>query len=102
MTDPDFMCFPWAVIEVKLASAKPWMVQECYLQVVNGTAIALTMLEKLFERAFGSVPHDLPPIIGFTSIGPDIKVWLTYRDEKSLCKGRPVRTHSHFPYLFDL
>lgn len=35
----------------------------------------------LFQEAYGEIPDDMPPIIAFTCIGPEIKLWLTYREE---------------------
>lgn len=35
----------------------------------------------LFQEAYGEIPDDMPPIIAFTCIGPEIKLWLTCREE---------------------
>ena len=74
------MCFPWAVVEVKKPNVKEQDVEFCYCQAVNGSAVALRIFESIFLEAYGAIPHDLPPIIAFTCIGPDLKVWLVFID----------------------
>ena len=79
----DVMCFPWAVVEVKHADVKPHEIRKCYCQAANASAVALGLQESLFVEAYGSIPGDLPPVVAFTCVGPDFKVWLTFRDQQS-------------------
>lgn len=74
----DLMCFPWAVVENKQPRVEKSEVEKCYCQAANGSAIALRMLGRLFRKATGCVPADLPPIIAITCVGPELRVWLTY------------------------
>lgn len=79
LSDSDLMCFPWAVVEVKHARVDQSKINDCYLQAANSSAVALRMLGALFQKATGSMPEDLPPVIAFTCIGPAVQVWLTYK-----------------------
>lgn len=92
MSNYDLMCFPWAVVEIKKPQVGNAAVQLCYCQAANGCAIALRILRSLFTTAHGVVPHDLPPIIAFTCVGADLRLWLGYMDSK-LEKGQRV-SHS--------
>ena len=80
---PDLLCFPWAVVEVKIAGAARAKEEFCYCQAANASATALDILKSLFETAARPVPDDLPPIIAFTSVGPELKLWLTYLDSSA-------------------
>lgn len=83
LNNSDLMCFPWAVVEIKHPRAEKSKIEECYCQAANGSAIALRMLGALFQKATGSVPTDLAPIIAITCIGPELRVWLTYNARAS-------------------
>ena len=44
------------------------------------------MMESLFREAAGEnalTPEEIPPIVAFTCIGPEVKLWLAYRVPKS-------------------
>jgi hypothetical protein len=81
---PDLLCFPWAVVEAKHAQGKMTDEEFCQCQLANATACAYDLQEKLIKPVDHSCPID--PIIGFTCIGPRVKLWLTYRgdDEKTV------------------
>jgi hypothetical protein len=72
----ELSCFPWAVVEVKNPDVENSHVEFCYCQAANGSAAALGILESVFMEAYASIPDDLPPVIAFTCIGPDLRVWL--------------------------
>lgn len=94
---PDRMCFPWAVVEVKrasLANDGPEPEKFCHCQAANATATAIRIQEALFQQATGSIPEDLPPIIAFTCVGPDFKLWLAY----SAC-SQGLRTRVSLTFL---
>jgi hypothetical protein len=78
----ELSCFPWAVVEVKKPDVENSHMEFCYCQAANGSAAAPGILESVFMKAYASIPDDLPPIIAFTCIGPDLKVWLVYNDHK--------------------
>lgn len=78
---PDYLCFPWAVVEVKHAQAQMPDEEFCQCQLANSTACAYEMQENLVASVSDSLPVD--PIIGFTCIGPRVKLWLTYRGNDS-------------------
>ncbi|KAL9617417.1 MAG: hypothetical protein Q9160_007774 [Pyrenula sp. 1 TL-2023] len=77
---PDLLCYPWAIVEMKKYSrVPPAEVDRCYCQAANASAAALSLQERLYARAFSAAPSNLPPIIAFTCVGPQVKLWLTYR-----------------------
>ena len=91
------VCYPWAVVEVKHGQVDNSDTTFCYRQAANATAAALVIQESLWKVSHNSlgrrIPSDLPPIVAFTCIGPKVRVWLTFKDRKSLNRQRRV---SHF------
>jgi hypothetical protein len=75
----DLLCFPWAIVEMKHFLVSAAQVEYCYCQAANASAAALSLRRELLTMAFGVIPDTLSPVIAFTCIGPQIKVWLTYR-----------------------
>lgn len=79
LMNPDLLCFPWAVVEFKHARVKEAPIEFCYCQAANGSAAAFGIYKALFEKA-NRHPDRIPPIVAFTCIGPEVKVWLTFED----------------------
>jgi hypothetical protein len=73
----DIMCFPWAVVEVKVRPDRQGVGDRSYDQAANASATALDIVTRLFEEPGGHVPDDLPPTIAFTCNGPELRLWLT-------------------------
>ena len=88
LRNPDLMCFPWAVVEVKRRSKDEGVKDFCYQQAANASATALDIMTDLFKTSHGLVPDDLPPIIAFTCIGPELRLWLTFWCNR---EGRSVK-----------
>lgn len=89
----QLLCFPSAVIEVKHHKVKPSEERMCYCQAANASSSALAMLSKLSAYPHGSPsPQMVRPVVSFTFIGPQAKVWVTYinsrekKDGRLLCK----------------
>ncbi|KAF2682994.1 hypothetical protein K458DRAFT_306062, partial [Lentithecium fluviatile CBS 122367] len=76
---PEFLCFPWAVVEVKHAQGRMSDEEYCQFQLANATACAYDLQERLIRSVDDS--GDVDPIIGFTCIGPRVRLWLTYRGD---------------------
>ena len=72
----DLVGFPWAVVEVKRRSTDESVKNFCYQQAANASATALDIMTHLFEVSDGRALNDLPPIIAFTCIGPELRLWL--------------------------
>lgn len=72
----DLLCFPWAIVEVKCFHARADAMGFCYCQAANASSAALSLQYRL-EEASG-IPVDPNPIIAFTSVGADFRVWLTF------------------------
>jgi hypothetical protein len=79
LMNTDYLCFPWAVVEVKHAQAVMSAEEYCQCQLANATACAYDIREKLIRSVDKSCK--VPPIIGFTCIGPRLRLWLTYRGD---------------------
>jgi hypothetical protein len=88
LKDSDLMCFPWAVVEVKHPLGSK---DFCYRQAANASAKALDIMTRLFEEPGGQVPNDLPPIIAFTCIGPELRLWLMFWSEQD---GRQIKVRT--------
>ena len=83
------LCFPSAVIEVKHHEVKPSETQFCYCQAANASSSALAMLSMLSGYSPRSLsPQIVRPVVSFTFIGPEVKVWLTYVSSRKPKKGR--------------
>jgi hypothetical protein len=78
----DLICFPWAVVELKIAKVPPKEIQFCYCQAANGASTALKIYENLSRDATGKIDCRIPPVVAFTCIGPEVKVWLAYSCRK--------------------
>jgi hypothetical protein len=88
----DLICFPWAVVEVKRRSKDEGVKNFCYQQAANASVTALDIMTRLFEVSGGQAPDDLPPIIAFTCIGPEIRLWLMFWCNRD---GRRVKVRVH-------
>ncbi|KAF2658935.1 hypothetical protein K491DRAFT_713180 [Lophiostoma macrostomum CBS 122681] len=76
---PDRLCFPWAVVEVKHAQVLMPAEEYCQCKLANATACAYDIRENLIRSV--DVPSEIPPMIGFTCVGPKLRLWLTYRGD---------------------
>lgn len=81
------MCFPWAIMEAKKTpiskSEKVAMVVTAEDQLAGGVAAALELLVRLARNPDPSAPADtrdpqVPPVVGFTTIGPQWTMYLGY------------------------
>lgn len=72
----DLLCFPWAIVEVKCFHARADATGFCYCQAANASSAALSLQCRLEEAS--AIPADPNPIISFTSVGADLRVWLTF------------------------
>jgi hypothetical protein len=89
----DFLCFPWAVVEAKHAQSTMSAEEYCQCQLANATACAYDFQERLVRSVSDVCPVD--PIIGFTCIGPRVKLWLTFRgDDNKLVSSLGPRNHN--------
>jgi hypothetical protein len=88
LKDPDLMCFPWAVVEVKHLSGQK---DFCYRQAANASATALDVTTRLFTEPDGQVSNDLPPTIAITCIGPEFRLWLMFWHEQD---GRRIKVRN--------
>ena len=93
LNQKHLLCFPSAVIEVKHHEVKPKERETCYWQAANASSSALAMLSKLSAYSLRTLsPQIVRPVVSFTFIGPEAKVWVTYvssrkqRGSRLLCK----------------
>jgi hypothetical protein len=87
-------CFPWAVVEMKRHAATS--TERCYCQAANATAAALEMQVQLFGGVGNDASLQTPPIVGFTCVGPHVKVWLTYEYQSEHSGERKKVSGFHF------
>lgn len=72
------ICFPWAVVEIKKRPNRQDLRDRCYQQAANASATALDIMTGLFQKSDGHISHDMPPIIAFTCVGPEFRLWLMF------------------------
>lgn len=94
LSSADRTCFPWAVVEMKRqATTLDASIEKCYCQAANAAAAALDMQRQLFSEFNDNTWSQPPPVIAFTCIGSDVKVWLMYEDKQGqFGKQMKVRT----------
>jgi hypothetical protein len=88
LSQSHLICFPWAVVELKPVKVHQSPIQFCYCQAANGASAALKLYENLSKHATGGNDNRIPPIVAFTCIGPEIRVWLAYsctQQDKPVC-----------------
>jgi len=77
------ICFPWAIVEVKPDDAKRRLTDKCYRQAANAASVSLCLFEKLAKYA--DVQYEaqhIPPIVAFTFVGPEVRLWIAFSDPK--------------------
>lgn len=87
------LCFPWAVVEVKHGKVPLSEASFCCQQAVNATAAALDIQLSVWNTAHRQLGSErrlgVPPVVAFTCVGSEVKVWLTYiRSDDSNLKVR--------------
>ncbi|CAF3541645.1 unnamed protein product [Fusarium graminearum] len=76
----DLKCFPWLVIEHKAMPENYEKLREvAYCQAVNGSGCAVR-LNQIAAKYTPELVRDghVPPIPAVTTVGPEVKVWITY------------------------
>jgi hypothetical protein len=68
-------CFPWAIVESKKENHD---IQFCYRQAVNAASVALRMFQGLMQAKYILDDDNIPPVIAFTTIGQNVRLWLAY------------------------
>jgi hypothetical protein len=90
----DYSCFPWAVVEMKRDDET---MERCYCQAANAAAAAVTLHAQLLEKSFGDSSSLVPPVIAFTTVGPNVKVWLAYQTSDN--SGRQLQVNYASPHF---
>ncbi|GKU07875.1 hypothetical protein FLAG1_05768 [Fusarium langsethiae] len=77
--ETDLKCYPWLVVEHKKCDESEKSKNEVCRQAVNasGCAVRLNQLAAKYAFQLTDEAH-VPPIPTVTSIGPKVKVWITY------------------------
>ncbi|KAJ4030245.1 hypothetical protein NW761_011915 [Fusarium oxysporum] len=87
--DAHLKCFPWLVVEFKPKRGANGVIkrlkEEVYCQAVNGSgcAVRLNEIAAWYEMELPGQAH-IPPIPAVTTVGPEVKVWITYSTENVL------------------
>ena len=87
--DAHLKCFPWLVVEFKPKRGANGVIkrlkEEVYCQAVNGSgcAVRLNEIAAWYEMELPGQAH-IPPIPAVTTVGPEVKVWITYFTENAL------------------
>ncbi|ENH74920.1 hypothetical protein FOC1_g10002465 [Fusarium oxysporum f. sp. cubense race 1] len=76
----DMKCYPWLVVEHKhKKNTFEKLREKAYCQAVNasGCAVRLNQITAKFAVELPKEAH-IPPIPAVTTVGPEVKVWITY------------------------
>ncbi|KAF4986185.1 hypothetical protein FGRMN_10951 [Fusarium graminum] len=79
----DLKCFPWFVVEHKKQDNSEKSKREAYRQAVNASGCAVR-LNQIAAKYAVRLAHDahVPPTPTVTTVGPLVKVWITYFQRK--------------------
>lgn len=97
------VCFPFIVIEAKHEDVSNTEVWHCYCQAANAASCALSMLCSLNRhnpsaRYWHTDQHKILPIVTFTFIGYNVKLWLAYINYYA-CAEDKGRMHKYVGHL---
>ena len=79
--DDRLVCFPFLLIEVK--KNNPEESELCYCQAANNCGASLSLLEHLAIPWEQNSVEEMLPVVAFTFVGPEAKMWLTFNHELS-------------------
>ncbi|OJD19602.1 hypothetical protein AJ78_00459 [Emergomyces pasteurianus Ep9510] len=87
----QLVCFPWAVVELHPQQfSSTFGERYSYTQAANGALVALRLNAEVANWATGSYDFVLP-VVAFTCVGAEIKVWLAYSEIKdNICLGHKM------------
>ncbi|EXK33501.1 hypothetical protein FOMG_10775 [Fusarium oxysporum f. sp. melonis 26406] len=81
--EQDLSCFPWLVVEYKKAKNAPGeldrLKEVVYCQAANASGCAVKLNQNAaryaVKLAYGA---EVPPVSSVTTVGPQVKVWITF------------------------
>ena len=77
LVNSKLVCYPWVLVEIKKMDDPD--IEFCFCQAANACSASLTMLEYLTRHRSKLHRADaVSPVVSFTLIGMDIKLWLAY------------------------
>jgi hypothetical protein len=93
--EKDLKCYPWLIVEYKkekyTSFERERLEETVCCQAANGSASAVK-LNQIAARYTVELPDEahVPPIPIVTTVGPKVKVWITYlaKDCMVLCKSK--------------
>ncbi|KAF5690609.1 hypothetical protein FDENT_3773 [Fusarium denticulatum] len=79
----DLSCFPWLVVECKKAERTPGELERLkevvYCQAANASGCAVKLNQNAAKYAIKLAYHaEIPPVASVTTVGPQVKVWITF------------------------
>ncbi|KAL8686436.1 MAG: hypothetical protein Q9218_007107, partial [Villophora microphyllina] len=80
LIDDKLVCYPFVIVEVKKNIQAES--ERCYCQAANGCSASLSMLEAVTKHCGPDhSPDDIQPVVAFTFVGPEAKIWLAFTKE---------------------
>ncbi|RKK27472.1 hypothetical protein BFJ68_g16462 [Fusarium oxysporum] len=81
--EQDLSCFPWLVVEYKKVKSEPGelgrLKEVAYCQAANASACAVKLNQNAAEYATKLAKDaEVPPVASVTTVGPQVKVWITF------------------------
>lgn len=73
--DHKLVCYPFLLIEIKKNDQKEDKL--CYCQAANDCSASLSLLEH-FARPWKHCSVEVLPVVAFTFVGPEAKLWLAF------------------------
>ncbi|KAF5980094.1 hypothetical protein FBULB1_5338 [Fusarium bulbicola] len=79
----DLSCFPWLVVECKKAERTTGELERLqevvYCQAANASGCAVKLNQNAAKYAIKLAYHaEIPPVASVTTVGPQVKVWITF------------------------
>ncbi|KAF5256108.1 hypothetical protein FOXYS1_13432 [Fusarium oxysporum] len=81
--EQDLSCFPWLVVEYKKVKSGPGelgrLKEVVYCQAANASACAVKLNQNAAKHAVRLYQDgEVPPVASVTTVGPQVKVWITF------------------------
>lgn len=98
--EKHLVCFPSTVIEIKHHDVPTSEINKCYCQAANASSTALSIISGLLRPENGLDLRELRPVVAFTFIGFETRVWICYVSGVSLVDDKNWKTVQKYVRFF--
>ncbi|KAF5548644.1 hypothetical protein FMEXI_4647 [Fusarium mexicanum] len=101
--EQDLSCFPWLVVEYKKVKTAPGelsrLKEVVYCQAANASGCAVKLNQNAAAYAVRLAKDgEIPPVATITTVGPEVKVWITFFARDFMAYRYDVNENQKFHY----